>query len=104
MTAMNLNSFFGGAELLSDLLIEHPRYDMSHHFTLACSKRVITPTQVFQLCPLHAGCAIEIYCALYSVQKILFTKWLGQKLGRTLFHRLDCHRDVATIVSRSSGW
>ena len=54
MTAMNLNRFFGGAELLSDLLIEP--------------------------CAQQAGCAIEINCAVYNVQKILFTKWLAQKV------------------------
>src|ERR1700738_38800 len=94
VTAMNLDGFFGRAQLIGDLFVEHTRYDMSHHFTFPYRERVITLAQVFELCPLQAGCAIEINCPLYSVQKILFTERLGQKLDRTSFHRLDCHPDV----------
>jgi hypothetical protein len=52
VTAMNLDGFFGCAQLTGDLPVEHTRYDVSHHFTLACRKRVITPAQVFELRPL----------------------------------------------------
>src|SRR4029077_6743977 len=94
VTAMNLDGFFGCAQLMGDLLVEHTRCDMSHHFTFPYRERVITLAQVFELCSLSASCPIEINCPAYSVQKILFTERLGQKIGRTCFHRLDCHRDV----------
>jgi hypothetical protein len=31
VTAMDLDGFFGCAQLMGDLLVEHTRYDMSHH-------------------------------------------------------------------------
>lgn len=88
VTAMDRDGFFGCAQLMGDLLVEHPRYDTSHHFTFARRKRVITAAQVSQLCSLQAGRAIEVNWPVDSVQRILFTEWLGQKLDRTSFHRL----------------
>src|ERR1700745_2359756 len=42
VTAMNLDGFFGRAQLIGDLFVEHTRYDMSHHFTFPYRERVIT--------------------------------------------------------------
>src|SRR4029077_14893966 len=76
VTAMNLDGFFGCAQLMGDLLVEHTRYDVRHHFTVACRKRVISPAQVFEPRPLHSGCTIEINRPVYSVQKILLAERL----------------------------
>ena len=54
---MNLDGFCGRAQLVGDLFVQHTRYDVSHHFTFPYRERVITLAQVFELCPLQAGCA-----------------------------------------------
>jgi hypothetical protein len=41
--AMNLDGFFGCTQLVGDLLVQHSRDDMSHHFALAWGKRLISP-------------------------------------------------------------
>jgi hypothetical protein len=43
VTAMNFDGFFRYAQRVDDLFVKHPRDDTSHHFALACGKRLVTP-------------------------------------------------------------
>src|SRR5215472_1384770 len=103
MCAVSLYRQFADAEFGSDLFVEQARDNQAQNFLLPRTERVKALAKLSYFRAFLASGAVAGDRSLNSVQQILSTEWLGQKLHRACLHRFDRHGNVAKAGDEDDG-
>src|SRR5579862_3920934 len=100
---MYLYSGFAGADLRSNLLVEHASYYQTHDLPLACGQGQIPRVKCTDFIPLFSRRTVPLECLVNGVQQILVPKRLRKEFHRTRFQGSDRHGYVAVGRNKNDG-
>src|ERR1700726_3115958 len=100
---MYLHCNFAGTEIKGYLLVEHPRDDQTHDFTLARRQPFVAASQLRKITLLLPRHTVAIQGLLNCNQQGLVLERLGQKLHGTGFHGLHRHRNISMPGDEDDG-
>jgi hypothetical protein len=92
---MSLHRGLAGVELRRDLFVQQTGHDECHDLTFALRQGSVPPSQLGQICPPMPRSAVTVNRLLNSVEELLVTKRLREKVHRTGLQRLHRHWNVA---------
>ena len=101
--AVHLDGDLTDAKVARDLLVEAPRYDTAHDFTLARGERFETFRQCAKLLFILPPLPVPSQAELNRIEQILISEWLGQEFNRPSLHRLDGHRNISMPGDENDG-
>jgi hypothetical protein len=100
---MSLDRGLAGVELCRDLFVQQTGHDECHDLTLTLRQRFVPPSQLGQTCPLLSCSAVTLNPLLNSIEELLVTKRLREKVHRARLQRLHRHWNVPMSADEHDG-